>query len=669
MPSMSFGTASGSSVMSGGRADQEVSMAMTEENLARERTTHKTAFLKCAPWFGGVMVLETMAPAASINLQGHGGNETGHKAEEFARGAVVDDGIERTLCLVEPKPSARQPQDKIPTLIHISRTNTSVGRSVKADVVLSHGMTQNTISRRHAEILVSPEKSTYIQDVGSLNGVFINRVKIRKARLHSGDMIQFGGAAGLQEGAELGPVCSKAIMYRYVERDVGKGKERADQRNAFEGHVGDRARIVARDQERGKHEGEMLEGNGNMRAHNGKKRRRTAQGVHVASKEDRESSQQLHFDQNLESSRSKESMEARIATLQKALASAQQCQKKVFTAVGFSPSSDYQEAITALLNAVQVGREAEGRVQELETIVGAERAAKEQARQALREKDAALMVAEARVDAALAQLQEGKHVAEDQSTVKQRAAEEAVKMLQAKTAQAEALKRELKNTRRSKTALQRQLDKCRAVKTSGRSQQAKGDKGGQEEILQVLEAELGCALCSEIVMDAGVLPCSHAFCFSCVHRYLKAGPDKDPEETLRDLEVHGQCQRGLQQGVGAKGGPPDVEKGGEAFTNRAHPRACPDVGVLHFKVVHVFISTMKSSVPLYHLSGLYRTVHFTCGRQLISVCLRQKINVHCLGHMSDLTLHKKACPREILPVHVFVSLGLWHVSRIHTFEH
>jgi len=436
-------------------------------------------------------------------------------------------------------------------------------------------MTQNTISRRHAEILVSPEKSTYIQDVGSLNGVFINRVKIRKARLHSGDMIQFGGAAGLQEGAELGPVCSKAIMYRYVERDVGKGKERADQRNAFEGHVGDRARIVARDQERGKHEGEMLEGNGNMRAHNGKKRRRTAQGVHVASKEDRESSQQLHFDQNLESSRSKESMEARIATLQKALASAQQCQKKVFTAVGFPPSSDYQEAITALLNAVQVGREAEGRVQELETVVGAERAAKEQARQALREKDAALMVAEARVDAALAQLQEGKHVAEDQSTVKQRAAEEAVKMLQAKTAQAEALKRELKNTRRSKTALQRQLDKCRAVKTSGRSQQAKGDKGGQEEILQVLEAELGCALCSEIVMDAGVLPCSHAFCFSCVHRYLKTGPDKDPEETLRDLEVHGQCQRGLQQGEGAKGGPPDVEKGGEAFTNRAHPRACP----------------------------------------------------------------------------------------------
>lgn len=32
-------------------------------------------------------------------------------------------------------------------------------------------------------------------------------------------------------------------------------------------------------------------------------------------------------------------------------------------------------------------------------------------------------------------------------------------------------------------------------------------------VLKRLKAELYCALCSDLIIDAGILPCSHGFCY------------------------------------------------------------------------------------------------------------------------------------------------------------
>ncbi len=48
-----------------------------------------------------------------------------------------------------------------------------------------------TVSRRHAEIYHDDAAFTVI-DVGSLNGTYLNRERIERAELHSGDEVQIG---------------------------------------------------------------------------------------------------------------------------------------------------------------------------------------------------------------------------------------------------------------------------------------------------------------------------------------------------------------------------------------------------------------------------------------------------------------------------------------------
>ena len=48
-----------------------------------------------------------------------------------------------------------------------------------------------TVSRRHAEI-VREGGQYYVRDVGSLNGTYLNRVRVDSAPLHDGDELQIG---------------------------------------------------------------------------------------------------------------------------------------------------------------------------------------------------------------------------------------------------------------------------------------------------------------------------------------------------------------------------------------------------------------------------------------------------------------------------------------------
>lgn len=63
----------------------------------------------------------------------------------------------------------------------------AIGRSPDAGVFLD----DVTVSRNHA-LLVSRNDGTYIDDLGSLNGTYVNRSRIESQRLEDGDEIQVG---------------------------------------------------------------------------------------------------------------------------------------------------------------------------------------------------------------------------------------------------------------------------------------------------------------------------------------------------------------------------------------------------------------------------------------------------------------------------------------------
>lgn len=64
---------------------------------------------------------------------------------------------------------------------------TTAGRHPRADIFLD----DVTVSRKHAEFVRSPQGYT-VRDVGSLNGTYVNRVRIDEALLVAGDEVQVG---------------------------------------------------------------------------------------------------------------------------------------------------------------------------------------------------------------------------------------------------------------------------------------------------------------------------------------------------------------------------------------------------------------------------------------------------------------------------------------------
>ncbi len=68
-----------------------------------------------------------------------------------------------------------------------SGERTLIGRSPDCDVFLD----DVTVSRKHAEILRDGERFT-INDLGSLNGTFVNRRRIESGELEDDDEVQIG---------------------------------------------------------------------------------------------------------------------------------------------------------------------------------------------------------------------------------------------------------------------------------------------------------------------------------------------------------------------------------------------------------------------------------------------------------------------------------------------
>jgi pSer/pThr/pTyr-binding forkhead associated (FHA) protein len=63
----------------------------------------------------------------------------------------------------------------------------TIGRSPDADVFLD----DVTVSRNHA-LVVRRRDGLYIDDLGSLNGTYVNRRRIESHKLHHGDELQIG---------------------------------------------------------------------------------------------------------------------------------------------------------------------------------------------------------------------------------------------------------------------------------------------------------------------------------------------------------------------------------------------------------------------------------------------------------------------------------------------
>jgi hypothetical protein len=64
---------------------------------------------------------------------------------------------------------------------------TTIGRQSDSDIFLD----DITVSRNHA-LLLHEDDGYYIQDQGSLNGTYVNRVRVEKQKLADGDQLQIG---------------------------------------------------------------------------------------------------------------------------------------------------------------------------------------------------------------------------------------------------------------------------------------------------------------------------------------------------------------------------------------------------------------------------------------------------------------------------------------------
>ena len=69
----------------------------------------------------------------------------------------------------------------------VSGERMTIGRSPEAEVFLD----DVTVSRNHA-LLVRRRDGLYIDDLGSLNGTYVNRRRIESHRLQNGDELQVG---------------------------------------------------------------------------------------------------------------------------------------------------------------------------------------------------------------------------------------------------------------------------------------------------------------------------------------------------------------------------------------------------------------------------------------------------------------------------------------------
>jgi hypothetical protein len=102
-------------------------------------------------------------------------------------------GIERGSA---PPVEAVRPTDGAATFIPLDNSDappltlglhTTIGRAPESDLCLK----DSSISRRHAVLTIGPN-GAFIEDLHSVNGITVNRQRVRQARLTDGDVVELG---------------------------------------------------------------------------------------------------------------------------------------------------------------------------------------------------------------------------------------------------------------------------------------------------------------------------------------------------------------------------------------------------------------------------------------------------------------------------------------------
>jgi hypothetical protein len=123
---------------------------------------------------GALLVTEAEADASTMTFS----------AEELEDDGGV--GLEE-LGVEGPTLVVRSGGGRVGEHFPLERTQTTIGRTPDCDIFLD----DVTVSRRHA--IVAKGAGTFtLEDLGSLNGTFLNRHRIEQADLENGDELQIG---------------------------------------------------------------------------------------------------------------------------------------------------------------------------------------------------------------------------------------------------------------------------------------------------------------------------------------------------------------------------------------------------------------------------------------------------------------------------------------------
>ena len=122
--------------------------------------------------------------ALLLREEGSGSTTVTYTPEELAdeeSGTLEDMRIEGTALVV------RSGGGRSGETFPLEADRVEIGRSPESDVFLD----DVTVSRTHA-LLVKDEAGYAIEDGGSLNGTYVNRRRVERARLEDGDEVQIG---------------------------------------------------------------------------------------------------------------------------------------------------------------------------------------------------------------------------------------------------------------------------------------------------------------------------------------------------------------------------------------------------------------------------------------------------------------------------------------------
>lgn len=111
------------------------------------------------------------------------------------------------------------PPASLPRQLYLKKEINTIGRSRSADHTIDSECYPTTISRNHVHIVrqnttSDDEVRWKVKDLSSLNGTFINNVKVVQSRIYHGETLTLGGGAGIMPG-ERSDLLASDIVFRF----------------------------------------------------------------------------------------------------------------------------------------------------------------------------------------------------------------------------------------------------------------------------------------------------------------------------------------------------------------------------------------------------------------------------------------------------------------------